>query len=152
MNILHLTHTDILHDSRILKEMQCIARSYGNHNIVGIGIATNRGGGMPRNTDAINIHSLVLKTSRWLLLPIVVRHACSLIEFNTKIFFKSLAVKPKVIHCHDTLVLPLGVLLKIMFRAKLVYDAHELESDRSGITKSLSKLTLFVENFFMEVC
>jgi glycosyltransferase involved in cell wall biosynthesis len=60
-------------------------------------------------------------------------------------FFKAMKLQPKVIHCNDTLVLPLGVMVKFFTGAKLIYDAHELESDRNGLTKTLSKMTLFVE-------
>jgi len=51
----------------------------------------------------------------------------------------------KVVHCHDTLVLPLGVILKYYTGANLIYDAHELESDRNGLSNVLGKLTLYVE-------
>ncbi len=59
--------------------------------------------------------------------------------------FKAIKLKPKVVHCNDTLVLPLGAVVKFFTGAKLIYDAHELESDRNGITKTLSKMTIFIE-------
>ena len=39
-------------------------------------------------------------------------------------------MKPHVIHCHDTLVLPIGFFYKILNKTKLIYDAHELESEK----------------------
>ena len=38
MNVLHLTHTDINSDSRILKEMLAIAKSSANYKVNGIGV------------------------------------------------------------------------------------------------------------------
>jgi len=54
-------------------------------------------------------------------------------------------LKPDIIHCNDTVVLPLGVMVKAFTGAKLIYDAHELESDKNALSKSLGKITLFVE-------
>ena len=48
-------------------------------------------------------------------------------------------------HCNDTLVLPLGVMIKLLTNSRLIYDAHELESNRNGLTKLLGKITLLVE-------
>ena len=64
MNILHLTHTDINSDSRILKEMLSIANSNNTYNVQGIGIERNE----DRNsntTENITIHSLKLRTRNW---------------------------------------------------------------------------------------
>ncbi len=145
MNILHLTHTDINSDSRILKEMQSIANSNDEYNVEGIGVIQNKGEQHTENIEGIDIYSIVLRTRRWTLLPKVLRHSCSLIELTSKMFFKSLKLKPKIIHCNDTLVLPLGIIVKAFTGAKLIYDAHELESDKNGLTKTLGKMTLYVE-------
>ena len=56
-----------------------------------------------------------------------------------------LKLKPKIIHCHDTLVLPIGILLSIIYSCKIIYDAHELESNKFGQSKSLSLITLWIE-------
>ena len=39
-------------------------------------------------------------------------------------------IKPKIVHCHDTLVLPIGLVVSLIFKSKLIYDAHELESNK----------------------
>ncbi|MBK9624803.1 MAG: glycosyltransferase [Rhodocyclaceae bacterium] len=59
-------------------------------------------------------------------------------------------MKPDVVHCHDTLVLPLGVIVKLFTRATLIYDAHELESDRNGLTELQGRLTLWVERWLWQ--
>ena len=57
-------------------------------------------------------------------------------------------LKPDVIHCHDNLVLHVGVVYKIFSDVKLIYDAHELESEKNGNSTILSKITLFSEKIF----
>lgn len=68
-----------------------------------------------------------------------------MIELNMKLLYYALKLKPHLVHCHDTMVLPAGNLIKKFTKAKLVYDAHELESDKAGQNKILSKSTLFIE-------
>lgn len=54
--------------------------------------------------------------------------------------------RPEIIHAHDTVVLPIAVILRALFRAKIVYDAHELESDKAGGSRVQNKLILMIEN------
>ncbi len=145
MNILHLTHTDINSDSRILKEMHTIAQSNSTYNMSGIGVKLDEGAYNARNIESINIFSISLRSRKWKFIPTVLRHICSLFELTFKMLFKGVKIKPEIIHCNDTLVLPLGVILKFFTGARLIYDAHELESDRNGLTKTLSKMTLVGE-------
>lgn len=145
INILHLTHTDIESDSRILKEMQSIASANKLYHVSGIGVIQYDGSTKTKNLDNLNLHSIKLLTRQWKFLPKVFRHTCSLVELTAKMVVKAIRLQPKIIHCHDTLVLPLGVIVKLLTGAKLIYDAHELESNRNGLTKILSKMTLFVE-------
>jgi glycosyltransferase involved in cell wall biosynthesis len=60
-------------------------------------------------------------------------------------FLPGIFFKPRIIHCHDTLVLPIGVLLKIFTGAKLIYDAHELESRKNLQSRIISRITLGIE-------
>jgi len=146
MNILHLTHTDINSDSRILKEMNSIAHSNDLFRVSGIGVTLDEGASHTGSANKrLHIYSIVLQSRKLTFLPKVIRHIFTLFELTFKMFFKAIKIKPKVIHCHDTLVLPLGVMVKLFTGAKLIYDAHELESDRNGLTKTLSKLTRFAE-------
>lgn len=145
MNILHLTHTDINSDSRILKEMNSIANINSYIKVKGIGVSLDEETHKTKENDQLEIYSIKLKSRNWIFLPTVVRHSCSLIELTSKMLFKAIKLKPQIIHCNDTLVLPLGVILKIFTGSKLIYDAHELESNRNGLSKTLGKMTLFVE-------
>lgn len=145
MNILHLTHTDINSDSRILKEMNSIANMNSNINVSGIGVRLDEEMHKTKENCKIDIYSIRLKSRNWRFLPTVIRHSCSLIELTLKMVYKALILKPKILHCHDTLVLPLGVIIKLLTGSKLIYDAHELESNRNGLSTTLGKMTLFAE-------
>lgn len=145
INILHLTHTDIKSDSRILKEMQSLA-TVANYKVSGIGIHKIEELDRKSNlVDNIEIYSLDIKSRKWKFLPSFVRHTLTLVEFYFKLFVLSLKLKPKIIHSNDVLVLPIGVLVKIFTKSKLIYDAHELESEKNGISRFKSKIIFFTE-------
>lgn len=63
-------------------------------------------------------------------------------SFKLILRFKSLKIN--VVNCHSLSILPLGVILKYFFGIKLIYDPHELETEKnglSGLRKRLFKIT-----------
>ena len=140
---LHITHTDILTDSRILKEMSALVKE--SYHVKGLGIELEEGAAETNLDFEAEIHAVRLVSRRLTYLPRTVRHVISLCELLLKMLPRALASKPDVVHCHDTLVLPIGVIVKLLSGAKLVYDAHELESDRNGLNYFQGLLTFWVE-------
>ena len=59
--------------------------------------------------------------------------------------------KFSVIHCHDLDTLPIGVFIKWtqLGRKKIVYDAHEYETERHHIHGALKSISKIVERFFI---
>lgn len=49
-----------------------------------------------------------------------------LLIFYIKAFLRLCNTKLDIIYCHDLLMLPIGILVKTLWRKKLVYDAHEI--------------------------
>lgn len=145
INVLHLSHTDIRYDSRILKEMTALAQSSHDYRLYGIGISMDEGNALSSQARALEIHSLEINSKNLTYLPKIVRHILTLIELVIKSSRRAIRFRPHVIHCHDTLILPLGVVLKWLTSSKLIYDAHELESNRNGLSNVLSKLTIYAE-------
>lgn len=143
--ILHLTHTDINTDSRILKEIATLSNA--GHSINGFGVILEEGAASSDIKCNADIYSIILRSRRLKFLPKTLRHLMSLVELLFKMIPPALRLKPDVVHCHDTLVLPIGVIVKFFSGARLVYDAHELESDRNGLSKLQGRLTLLVERF-----
>lgn len=142
---LHLTHTDIRSDSRVLKELEAISSEFQHNSILGVGVIDQREEHKGDIDLSVNIKLVRLLSRKLRFLPGVIRHTLTLLELTVKMVYVGLKNKPKIIHCHDTLVLPVGVMIKLFSGAKLIYDAHELESDRNGLTPFLGKATLFVE-------
>ena len=143
MKVLHLTHTNPKTDNRILKQLIALSKN-SKYSIYCFGINLSEGSSETKvNIKAkCTIIKLIFK-SNFIYRPI--RHMLMLIELFIRFSILSLKIKPDVIHCHDTLVLPVGIFLSKIFNSKLVYDAHELESNKNGQTKLLSYATHFIE-------
>jgi glycosyltransferase involved in cell wall biosynthesis len=148
LRVLHLSNTNIRSDSRILKEMNALAGCEKKYTLYAIGVQTDEGSIESAQSRLMNIDSINLRSRGFRYLPRPARHLLSLLELTAKMTFKALLIKPIIIHCHDAPVLPLGAIIKVMTGSKLIYDAHELESDRNGLAPLLSKAILIAEKVF----
>jgi glycosyltransferase involved in cell wall biosynthesis len=144
MKILHLTHTDLRYDNRILKELMVLSESE-DYKVFGLGVFSREEAAFAKMVLRADIKNINLSLNSFIFLPRSIRYFFVLIEISIRFFFKSLKIRPDVIHCHDTMILPIGVLIKILFGSILIYDAHELESQKNGQSRLLSKATLVIE-------
>jgi len=143
-SLLHISHTDIRYDSRILKELHAL-ETFHDYRRVAIGVNREEGATFSEQSSNARIITIRLATKALGFLPRALRYGLNFIELTAVLFFRGLALKPKVVHCHDTLVLPAGLLIKVVTGCRLVYDAHELESNKNAQTPLLSKGTLIIE-------
>ena len=148
LKVLHLTHTDINKDPRIIKSIKAIDK-LSWIEVYGIGIQdTSHYSRRFETKDSIDINSITLKlfSKKLTFLPNILRHLFTLLEFLLRSFFIINKFKPSVIHCHDTLALPIAILFKVFHsKLKVIYDAHELGSNRNGIDNFFSKIVYFFE-------
>ena len=148
LKVLHLTHTDINKDPRIIKSIKAIDK-LSWIEVYGIGIQDSSHNSRRFETkDSIDINSIALKlfSKKLTFLPNILRHLFTLLEFLLRSFFIINKFKPSVIHCHDTLALPIAILFKVFHsKLKVIYDAHELGSNRNGIDNFSSKIVYFFE-------
>ena len=144
--ILHISDTDINKDSRVLKEMRSLKNfcQENNFQIYGLGIELLDDTNYNTNID-LNIYTCKRKRG-WIFSKFSsLNHASTFFKlflFTLKHIFKK---RPKIVHCHDTLVLPIGLLVKFLTGAKLIYDAHELESNKNLQSNLNSSVTKFIE-------
>lgn len=144
MKILHITHTAIPSDNRILNEMSALAE-HQKFQLYGIGIRQHKGGKQSKAALRAEIVSVDLFSRKLRGLPWFLRHSLVVLEMFLRLLHRGAKLRPGIVHCHDTPVLLVGVILKRLFRTKLVYDAHELESNKNGQTAFASKATLWIE-------
>ncbi len=142
---LHLSNTNINHDGRIKKEIEALRKSTLNLTVLGYGahqVEDRTRADYGRSED--NIRTVSLIGEKLIFLPRSFKYVFMLLEFTIKATFYGLSIRPNVVHCHDTFALPAGVLLRFC-GAKVIYDAHELESNKNGQSRMLSWATLAIE-------
>jgi glycosyltransferase involved in cell wall biosynthesis len=140
-----VTHTDVPYDNRILKEMEALASSAEGWAVRAIGVGLGEGNSAAAIPAGTTVDTLKLRSRTWSSLPKPIRYACTIIELLWKVVRRGVAWKPSVVHSHDTMVLPAAALVAWWCGAKLVYDAHELESDKNGGTAMLAWGTKTIE-------
>jgi glycosyltransferase involved in cell wall biosynthesis len=143
MIILHLSPTDIRYDSRILKELQSL-ENLDDCKVIAYGIDDDEGHLYGANQSA-NIRTFKLLSKTFLFLPRPIRYFLNLLEAMFRLTIPAIRTKPAIVHCHDTLFLPIALIIRMVCKSKIIYDAHELESNKAAQSAILSKYTLFIE-------
>jgi hypothetical protein len=147
--IVHISHTDVVRDSRIIKEIAALEENLPQYKVIGIGIKQNQKTSQNKlMTVKKNIFSISLKAKKITFLPKFIRFFFIYIEFFIKVLLILKKNPPIAIHCHDYIVLPIGFFIKILFNSKLIYDAHELESQTVSNQIKFSQGSKIV--FFLE--
>jgi glycosyltransferase involved in cell wall biosynthesis len=76
--------------------------------------------------------------------------AISIVPFFTDIFFLCLRKKPEVIYCHDVVMLPIALFVKLFNGAAIIYMPHELETEETGSGKVLNMFLKIIEKIGMK--
>ncbi|MCW8905862.1 MAG: glycosyltransferase [Sedimenticola sp.] len=119
--------------------------SVDSYRVYSAGISLDEGAAKSEHDYPFQVITFDLWSGRLDLLPRPLKYALIMLELTFRLVKSGRAIKPKVVHCHDTLVLAAGVIIKLITGAKLVYDAHELESKKNAQSPILSRSTLFLE-------
>lgn len=146
--ILVLTHTNPEFDSRIAKYLSFYKEN--SLKYIAIGVKTEKRIQSPTNSilvypkikstiDIINKLRVGTRYSRILLRFVYYS------EIAMKQILHGLMIRPKVVHVHDWFSLPSGWLICKIFNARLIYDAHELESEANGVSREMSILARSIE-------
>lgn len=78
--------------------------------------------------------------------------AVKYVEWSWRIIREYRRKEVAVIHCHSMLPLLLACLLKSMTGARLVYDAHELETEKYGLHGRRQRIARWLENALIKHC
>lgn len=145
VNVFHISNTDICLDSRIQKELKALS-DLAAVSVFVVGVPDSKTYGNTELCPA-RYYRLRLFTRTLNVFPRAIRYFFELIEFTVKAAKIGGRLKPGIVHCHDTFALPAGWILKKMLGCHLIYDAHELESNKNGQNAILSYATLMIEKF-----
>jgi glycosyltransferase involved in cell wall biosynthesis len=136
---------NFVNDIRVYKECKSLQKA-GYDSIV---VALHEDGLQEHeNMNGVEVHRIRLKTRKWLKYKPIqfIKYIEFIFRFVNK--YKSF----DVFHCNDLNALPIGVIIKKYFNknAKVVYDAHEYEIERNGISKIEKKISKILEKYLLK--
>jgi glycosyltransferase involved in cell wall biosynthesis len=147
-NNLHITMNSFRYGSRILKETASLLQSGLVQHIY---IAALHEEGLDEHEvidKGRSVWRARLKSRKWpRSLPI---QLVKYMEFCMKVILYARRRNIKVINIHSLALLPLGVFLKWILGAKLVYDAHELETETYGMRGLRQVIARHVERMLIK--
>lgn len=148
MNNLHISLNEFGNASRVLKQ----ANSLVNSGLVEqVYIASLWADGLQEQqvyADKIICNRFKIKSRSWSKSFAV--QVFKYFEFCWRVyrFYKTKNIK--LVNIHSLGLLPLGVFLKWAYKAKLVYDTHELETETNGLTGFRKKLSKKLEKLLIK--
>lgn len=141
---LHITLTPFRNESRALKEIDSLVR-YGITDQVLIAALHEEGLKEYEDIDgARTVWRVKLKTRSWPRNFIV--QFLKFLEFCVRVSRYARKNRVQMINIHTLILLPLGVWIKLRHGAKLIYDTHELETERNGTFGHRKKILKLIEH------
>lgn len=134
-----------INDSRVIKETQTLRKA--GYEVSVVALHDGREGLAEYEVmDGVAVHRIKLVSKSWSKLPPV--QVLKYIEFCVRAICE---IKADIVHCNDLNALPVGYILKSILRCKkIVYDAHELESERNGQGSLAKHLARFLEGVLIK--
>lgn len=143
MNNLHISLNELTNSSRVLKQTSSLAESsyFNRIYIAGLHLDGLKKEEIISEKIILNRFSLATrKLSKNFFIQII-----KYLEYCWRVFYFYRKKNINVVNVHSLGLLPLGYVLKKLYRAQLVYDAHELETETNGSKGFRKKLSKWLE-------
>ncbi len=143
VNNLHISLTEFRNESRLLKEAESLVRAqvFSRIHVAALhaeGLAFEQAFGPNVCTHRFN---LITRKLRKNLLFQVLKY----LEYCIRVFLFYKNKKISCVNVHSLGLLPLGVFLKFAWSTRLIYDAHELETETNGAKGFRKKIGKWLE-------
>lgn len=142
-NNLHVSLTEFRNESRLLKEAGSLVRARMFTHIY-VAALHAQGLDVEQTFDTgVSAHRFALVTRKYgkgLVLQVV-----KYLEYCIRVYFYYRDKSIACVNVHSLGLLPLGVVLKVLYKAVLIYDAHELETETNGSKGFRKKMGKWLE-------
>jgi len=145
---IHVFPTDMQQAARTLKIAHTIDSLGLFDHIFILGI--NKNGLLPETEkikEKVTVIRLPIDSKNWISKSLFGK-VFPILKFWIHSYRFMINKKPTVINAHNLVVLPPCVLFKIFNKTKIVYDTHELETQRQG----WKNIEIFISNIFERIC
>lgn len=145
---LHITLADIDHQSRIRKETKSILAMGLADEIL---IAAVRYNNQPVKQQLESGQRVILFGLFCSRLPSnSLFNLLKYLEFFIRLIVRLRNYRITSVNCHNVFLLPFGAYFKRFKRSRLIYDAHELETERTAYGKLTIKMAKWIERKYMD--
>jgi glycosyltransferase involved in cell wall biosynthesis len=127
-NILYLVLNDFRYDSRVLRAAQTCVEMGGGATVFALH--------EPKLPPIEVIHGIHVRRFKLLTRPLSERISVQFIKYLESfvhMLWAGLILRPNIVHANDLTTLPTGYLIARLAGARLIYDSHELYSDRGDL-------------------
>jgi glycosyltransferase involved in cell wall biosynthesis len=144
---LHISLTAFRNESRVIKE----ARSIVNGGIAReVLVLALHEGGLPEFEQlAMGVELRRVKLKSRGLPKNFLFQGIKFLEFACRALYLCYVGRFGIVNVHTLPLLPLGALIKAIFGTKLVYDTHELETERNGLAGFRKAVFRRIESLFI---
>ena len=123
--ILHIVRNKVIEDSRVLRAAKAVAQAFPNAQVTCLGYTTDTT--QDHSIDSVKLS--IVKVGTWPFIPKIISRFMKYLQWHYECV-KQFADKPvKVIHCHELVPILISLHLKFRTGCKIIYDAHELETE-----------------------
>ena len=143
--VLHFSLTDCLHESRLFKQAITVSSKLGM--LVHVFGLNDHDKSLLEREDKKNfmIYRVSLVSSD--LPKNTIFQLIKYFEWFFRAFYFAIKFRPSFIVAHTPAILPLCVLYKcVFFKTTIIYDAHELEFEKNGLTSFRKKAVICLES------
>jgi len=82
--------------------------------------------------------------------PNILKHLLKYLQYTFYVIFFTKNKNIEVVNAHSLELLPIALLVKLIKKAKVVYDTHELETERTNLKGFRKKIAKFLEKFLIK--
>lgn len=144
MKNLHLFLTPFTHESRALKQSKSLIDSGLFDEVL---FAVSWTDHLPER-ETIDSHRSIWRVKLSIPEKRVI-YRLRYYEWIARILVNPASDDVEVVQCHSLLSLPVGLLFKLFKRSKVIYDAHELETESNGLKGKRKLLYKIIERLFI---
>jgi glycosyltransferase involved in cell wall biosynthesis len=144
---LHLYPSSLTNQSRILREVRSVRKLGLADEIIVVGVSALDLPAEEMISDKARLVRFNLVSER---IGGAIGKALRLAEYLVRSLILGVRLKPDTVNCHSLNVLMAGVMLKALGRTRwLIYDAHELETERATLKGWPKRISKAVERFLI---
>jgi glycosyltransferase involved in cell wall biosynthesis len=139
----HFYNSPILNESRIERETEVLKQMNIFNKIYIVGYKIEN---LPEYESLDSVRKIIrLDLSKSFIGKFYIFKVFLGLYYYIKSYMHFIRIKVDIVQTHNLMTLPLGVCFKIFKKSKLIYDAHELETQRSHWPKWLTFIAKFIE-------